>query len=1005
MSLHLNPRLLLPLLLLGASLPALALNPDRRLTQYGHTAWRVQDGVLPAIPNAVGQTADGYLWIGTDAGLVRFDGVRFTPWTPPANTQLPSPRIISLLGARDGSLWVGTGTGLAHWQGGNLSNLGAGLGRINVIREDPDGAVWFARSRVADPTGGLCHAAGLTVRCYGPKDGFPFGIVVPMTRDGEGNFWAGGPETIARWRPGSSTSYHLKALRGTAGLLGVTSLATGPNGIVWAGLGRTPISLRHLENGEWKQVPQLPQGVEVAALFTDSSNRLWIGTTTHGLYLLYNGAIEHFGPEDGLSSGDISDLFEDHEGNMWVVTSKGLDRFRDLAVTTYSLREGLTADHAEAVLATRDGRLWVSNAGALDALRDATFESFRTGNNLPGHNVTSLLEDQRGRLWAGIDSGLWILEGGRFREVPGLHGGHTGIVRTMTAGENGEVWAQILGSRHLSRIRETGVVEEIPPTRVPPVVSQVSDGQGGLWLGGRGGELLHYHGGRLDRFPSKTAGARAGFGSGLRREPDGSVWVGGGNGLLRWKDGASQDLSTRNGLPCPTVLDSRRDLSGDLWILTSCGMSLVSKAELARWFAHPETGLAIRNFDALDGLSPGTPTFAPSLTSSADGRLWFVNDRTLQMIDPKQVDRHGPPPIVQIERVVADARTYALDAGLDLPPLTSDLEIDYTAACLSLPERVRFRYLLEGHDEAWQQPGARRQAFYSGLGPGHYSFRVIASDVNGRWVEPGTALSFTIQPAFYETLAFRLLAAAGVLLALWLGYRWRVRQIASALTARFDERLAERTRLARELHDTLLQTIQGSRLVAEDALSDPADAERMRRALQRLSGWLSQATREGRDAVNALRASTTRTNDLAEGLRQSAEESVRPGTLDLSITSSGPVRQMHPILRDDLFHAGAEAIRNAIRHSGGTSIRVELTYGANLSLKIIDNGQGIPEEIVERGKSGHFGLTTMRERIERIGGQMRLFSHPGAGTEVEFTIPGSLLYLEKTKSRRFGILN
>lgn len=309
-----------------------------------------------------------------------------------------------------------------------------------------------------------------------------------------------------------------------------------------------------------------------------------------------------------------------------------------------------------------------------------------------------------------------------------------------------------------------------------------------------------------------------------------------------------------------------------------------------------------------------------------------------------------------------------------------------------MPQRMGFRYMLEGRDRGWEDPGSRRQAFYSDLRPGTYRFRVIASNNDGVWNETGATLDFEVAAAWYQTYWFRSLCLVVGVLLLWAIYQMRVRQIARTMKARFDERLAERTRIARDLHDTFLQTIQGSKLVADDALSATTDLPRMRHAMEKLSAWLGRATEEGRAVLNSLRASTTEVNDLADALRRALEECRNHSSMEVSLQVSGQSQDMHPIVRDEVYRIGHEAIRNACVHSNATQLRVELSYAQDLSLRIRDNGAGIDPDIVQGGKPGHFGLQSMRERAARIMGKFSVESSAGSGTVITLTVPGGIIY-------------
>jgi signal transduction histidine kinase len=371
--------------------------------------------------------------------------------------------------------------------------------------------------------------------------------------------------------------------------------------------------------------------------------------------------------------------------------------------------------------------------------------------------------------------------------------------------------------------------------------------------------------------------------------------------------------------------------------------------------------------------------------------LWFVNSQVLQVLDPDHLQQNAIAPPVQVEAVVADRKIYPPRKNLPLPPLTRDLEIQYAGLSFMAPQKVRFRYKLEGHDAGWQEPGTRRQAFYSDLRPGKYRFLVTACNNDGVWNEQGAALDFSIAPAWYQTSSFRFLCLFASIFAAWAIYRLRVRQVARAISARFDERLAERTRMARELHDTFLQTIQASKLVADDALDASADPARMRRAMEQLSRWLEQATQEGRAALNSLRTSTTQKNDLADAFRRAAENGHMPGSMEAVLSVVGEPREMHPIIRDEVYRIGYEAIRNAYMHSKGSRLKVELRYAQDLCIRISDNGVGM-DPIAAEGKHGHFGLQGMRERAARIGGKFTLVSSVDSGTEISVTVPGRIVF-------------
>jgi len=541
--------------------------------------------------------------------------------------------------------------------------------------------------------------------------------------------------------------------------------------------------------------------------------------------------------------------------------------------------------------------------------------------------------------------------------------------------------------RTVLRLQGREVREEY--SGAPMARSVAVDPTGGLWLGLQNGDLAHYRHGTLTKYT--FAHDNSAYLYQLLPDRDGSVLAATSYGLIGWQNGKQLTLTEKNGLPCDDIDAMTFDDEGNLWLLMQCALGELTNAELQRWRQNPDSHVSLRTLDALDGLRTGQAPFL-SAGRSPDGRLWFTDGQTLEMTAPAHLRRNTVVPPVHIEQIVADRNSYPATGVVRLPPLTRDLEIDYVGLSFVAPQRVLFRYRLEGRDPTWQEPGTRRQAFYSDLRPGTYRFRVIASNNDGVWNEEGAALDLVVAPAWYQTRTFLVGSVLIAVLMVWAVVRLRVRQLAHALNARFDERLAERTRMARDLHDTLLQTLQGSKMVAEDALARPGDSTGMRDAMEQVCKWLGQATAEGRAAVNSLRTSTTERNDLAEAFRRAIEDCGRHGAIQASLSVIGTPREMHPVVRDEVYRIGCEAVRNACTHSEGSRLEVELTYAHDLMVRVADNGIGMDPSIAAAGKAGHFGLQGMRERAAHIGGKLTMTSSADSGTEVTVTVPGRLIF-------------
>jgi signal transduction histidine kinase/ligand-binding sensor domain-containing protein len=998
------------LLLLFAASPVSALDPSKPITQYAHTAWRLQDGFFGTAPRAITQTADGYIWIGTQNELFQFDGIRFVKWTPPAGSQFTPLRINVLLGSSDGSLWIGTDSGLARWKDRKLITEMGSTGRVTSIIQRRNGEIWFSRILYHDydATGPVCRVDGAQSQCFAQAEGIPVRDANSLVEDPAGNLWFGNPSTVVRWNGKFSRTFNPPALKGNQsdGINGITPTADGSTWVGFAIKGRG-IGLQQIVNDVPKPFVTAEldsSNIAVRALFLDKRNSLWIGTESQGIIRIRAGTVDRFRSVDGLSSDFVTGFQEDREGNLWVTTSRGMDCFRDLRVTSYTTREGLPNDEVDSVLASRDGTIWVGGPGGLTSIRGKEISSIQPRKGLPGNLVTSLFEDHAGRIWVGIDNALFIYKNGAFRPVRKRNGRPIGFVVGLAEDEEHNIWAETIGSpRTLFRIRDFSVQQEFPAPQFPTARKLTAAMDGSIWLGLLTGDLARYKGSKLDVFRYKNS-ASPSFDTAVNAVaigPDGSVLGATPFGLIGWKDGKQQTLTVQNGLPCDVIYELVTDNRGALWLYTQCGIVEISNAELQKWWADRNSTRHLLTIGVLDGAQPGQVPFKGA-ASSVDGRLWFANGSGLQVIDPSDKTANSTVSAVHIQDIVAGHKSYDSDQDVALPANSSDLQIDYTALSFRNPKKITFRYKLEGRDKTWNDAGTRRQAFYTDLPPGQYRFQVIASNNGEEWSEQGATLTFSIAPAWYQTKFFQTTCVLLGVLLVWTIHRLRVRQVAKTMGARFDERLAERTRIARDLHDTLLQTINGSKLVADDALETPSEPLRMRKALEQLSEWLQLAGQEGRAALNSLRVSATNTDDLAEAFKR-VLQTAPLHSLPATISVSGDVREIHPIVRDEVYRVGYEAIRNVHAHSGGDHIEIQLRYTDDLMLRVVDNGVGADASTFSDGKVGHYGVKGMRERASRIGARLSIVSDASRGTEVCLVVPGAIAFRDARASRQWRI--
>jgi signal transduction histidine kinase/ligand-binding sensor domain-containing protein len=988
-----------------------ALDPSKHLTQYIHTAWRTQDGSAPAGIEAISQTSDGYLWFSSESqGMYRFDGVRFLPWTLSPNGQTINT-IVNVYGDHAGGLWALGEREIVHLKGDVVTSHFKlnGLQQFQHITENPDGSLWIVRGGTAVSDAPLCRITDQAVKCFGNSDGVPISPADALLADGKGGFWIGGQTALVHWHDGASEMYPIEALKSNLGQQGILSLERDSDGTLWVGILAEGHGLGLGRLIGCKVQPFVTPTFDgsklvVNAMIFDHDDNLWVGTVGKGIFRIRRNVVERYQRTEGLSSDSILSLFEDREGIIWAVTTNGIDSFRDPPVTTFSAQEGLGADAAAGVLASRDGTIWVANAGSLDHIKDGTVSSIRSGSGLPGHQVSYLLEDREGNLWVGVDDGLYLFENGRFRRIPEPNHRPLGMVVALTEDIDGNVWAECAGNpRKLVRIRDFQVREEFPASQIPPGHSLASDPRGGIWIGTRKGDVVLFRHGVLETtFPLNPGGDP--FNRQIVSKADGSVLAGSENGLVEWRQGKVHRMTTKNGLPCDSVMSFIEDKQNDWWLHTGCGVVQFPDSEVERWRANPEAVVQMRVYDVLDGARPaGGPSFNAAAYSS-DGRVWFATGFVVEMVDPSRLSQKALPAEAYIESLVADRDQFKVKPNLKVPPNPRDLQIDYTSPTFLIPQKVKFRYRLEGFDRDWHEAGTRRQAFYTDLPPGKYSFHLVASNSDGAWNENAARLDFAIAPAYYQTNWFRALCIVIFMALLLAAYRWRVRQLHHEFEMTLEARVSERTRIARELHDSLLQSFHGLLLRFQTAFQ--LLPERPVEAKEKLGSAIEQtadAITEGRDAVQGLRDSTVQGNDLALAISTLGEELAADSTNHrpaFRVAVEGEARNLHPILRDEIYKICAEALRNTFRHAQARQVEVELRYdNEQFRLRVRDDGKGIDPTVLSRqGSKGHYGLPGTRERATLIGGKLVVWSEVNAGTEVELRVPASKVYA--TSQRR-----
>jgi ligand-binding sensor domain-containing protein/signal transduction histidine kinase len=969
------------LLLLASSGNALALDSRRELSQFTHEVWLTENGLPQNTVHSIAQTRDGYVWIGTEEGLARFDGVRFTVFDKRNTPQFKSNYIRALLADRQGALWIGTAEGLIRMLGGKFTvfttNEGLPSDTITAIYEGRNGNLW-----VATTTGlALFQSGGVTK--FSTRERLIGGSIQALFEDVEGALWIATPYGVGRVKDGKFSNY---TVRDGLGSNSVRAIQQDRYGQLWFG---SLAGLTSFSGGRFTTYTTrdgLPND-RILSLHAERDGTLLIGTAG-GLCRFNDGRFSGFNAGDALSTGIILSLLEDIEGNLWVGTeSGGINLLKDTKFTTYSVRNGLSNDITKPIYEDRQGSIWIgTDGGGLNLLKDGKIRVYTTRDGLSSNVVSALVGDEAGSLWAGTPEGLNRFKRGKFTTYTSADGLANNDVRSICEDHRGNLWIGTRGG--LTRMKD-GVFKTFTEVDGLPndlIATIYEDGKGTLWVGTFGG-LGQF---RNEEFTTLTTkdGLSSDAVISLYEDADGTLWIGtNGGGLNRMKDGQITSYTTRNGLLDDVVYRVLEDSRNNLWLSCRKGIFHISKKELDEFAGGKIQSITPVAYGTADGMLTRECSGGgdPAGWRGSDGKLWFPTIKGVAMIDPENIRTNAQAPPVVIEQIRIDDQAIEPIDRIELPPGTTRLDLYYTAPSFMAPEKVRFKYKLEGFDENWIDSGTRRIAYYTNLRPGSYTFRVIASNDDGVWNETGAAFSFYLKPYFYQTYWFYLACVVGLTLLAWLLYRLRLRRI----EAQFDAVLAERTRIAREIHDNLAQEMAGISVQLEVvARTMPSEAEAAKSHLDRARRQVRNGIAEARRYVWDLRSPALEHNDLPTALRETARRLTHETAIQSQVEVNGTFRPLTPLVGDNLLRIGQEAINNAVKHGEPQRIFVNLVFDTRrVQLRVRDDGRGFDNHVDVNGRTGHFGLIGMRERAQQIGGTLSITSGNGSGTEIVVDVP------------------
>lgn len=981
------------LLLVCFACPAQALDPNRALPEYVRDGWDAPRGFPGGSVYAIAQTPDGYLWLGSENGLVRFDGLNFRLFNHTNSPGFPAGPVIDLMTDAEGNLWVRPqSSNMLRYRDevfqDVMPQLDSTHNGITAMCRGTRGEALFA----VLGTGIVAYREGIFSK-LSPASNLPNLLIISMAVTGDGRIWMGTRDAGLYFiREGKMVAFE-KELPDKK----INSLLAGAGRELWIGTDNGVVRWSG-DKSALAAVSDLPGRIQALAMIRDSDSNVWIGAGSGLLRLNAGGVASLDGGEHG-PAGPVNAVFEDREGNLWIGTARGLERLRGSAFMTYPVSGEGSPEGNGAVYVDAEGRTWFAPlAGGLYWMRREQTGQVKGRITEGGldRDIVYSLTGSAGELWIGRQrGGLTRLRykdgsvtGETFTRASGLA---QNSIYAVHQSRDGTIWAGSV-SGGLSRLKEGKFTTyKVANGLASDAVTCILEGADGtMWFGTANGmsslsQNTWSQYGSLDGLPPGRVNC-------LSQDSSGSIWIGTDNGIAVLYSGQIQAPREAPDSLREPLLGLAADRNGGLWISTSNKVLWVSADKVLSGVIRESD---VREFGPADGLNSTEGVRRDrSVVTDPLGRVWFSTYGGLSVVDPSRAAKNSVPAIVRIEGITSDGSPVDMRSGVNISSAHQRITFSYAGLSLSVPERVRFRYRLDEFDQGWSDPVSIREAVYTNLSPGSYRFRVMASNSDGEWNSAEAALGFEIAPVFWQAWWFRICGGAALALAAFAFFRFRVVQVTRRLNVRFEERLAERTRIAQELHDTLLQGFLSASMQLHVAADQFPEHSPERSRLGRIIELMGQVIEEGRNAVRGLRSPYGGGPlDIEHAFSTVPQELALKEQIGFRVIVEGRKRALHPVIRDEVYRIGREALVNAFRHSRAKTIEVEVEYSARqFRILVRDDGCGIDPQVLRSGREGHWGLPGMRERAEAMGARLMLWSRAAAGTEVELSVPGHIAF-------------